>query len=198
MLISSLIISFSFLFTITDPQPSSAKDTWFTRNVVIDDEGVATVSAQLILPVPSSTTYAVLTDYPHWPDLFPRKPIIHDVRKIDDRVRVTMHVPADYLPLNLELVTDTVESSPLRLNTRLVKGDFERYDWTWDLSRSPSEDSTVAQLLLRVAPSIWVPDWIFRWLLESELTMHFRLLREQVFARHCALSPDPATCPPRN
>lgn len=160
MLISSLIISFSFLFTITGPQPSSAKDTWFTQKIVIDDEGVATVSAQLILPVPSSSTYAVLTDYPHWPDLFPRKPMIHGISKIDDLVRVTMHVPAGYLPLNLELVTDTVEPSPLRLNTTLVKGDFERYDWTWDLSQSPSEDSTVAQLLFMVAPSIWVPDWL--------------------------------------
>ena len=184
MLIPCLIISFSFLFIITNPQPSSAKDTWFTQQIVIDDEGVATVSAQLTLPAPPSTTYTELTDYPHWPELFPGKPVMRSISKIDDRVRVTMHIPAGYLPLNLELVTDTVQTAPLRLNTTLVEGDFEQYDWTWDLSQSPSGDSTVAQLLLMVAPSIWVPDWLLRWLLESELATHFQLLRERVFAHH--------------
>ncbi len=59
-------------------------------------------STQLTLPAPPTTTYAVLAGL----------------------------VSADYLPITLELVTDTVETSPLRLNTTLVKGDFERYDWT--------------------------------------------------------------------
>ena len=112
MLIPSLILSLSFLVTITTPQPSSAQDTWFTQAIVIADNGLATVSAQLTLPAPPSTTYAVLTDYLHWPDLFPRKPVIHSISKIDDRVRVTMHIPAGYLPLTLELVTDTVQISP--------------------------------------------------------------------------------------
>lgn len=184
MFIPSLIIACSVLVTFTGTQPSAAEDTWFTRNIVIDEEGVATVEAQLALPAPQATIYAVLTDYPHWQDLFPGHPVIHDIRTIDDRVRVTMHIPAGYLPFNLNLVTDTVGTAPLRLDTTLVQGDFKRYDWTWDLSRSPSATSTVARLRLHVAPSIWVPNWMLRWMLQSELTTHFQLLRERVSARH--------------
>lgn len=197
MFIPSLILSLSFLVTITTPQPSSAQDTWFTHTIVIDDEGLATVNAQLTLPAPPATTYAVLADYPQWPGLFPGKPVIHGIRRIEDRVRVTMHIPAGYLPFTLELVTDTVETPPLRLNTTLVGGDFERYDWTWDLRQS-SDERTVAQLLLLVRPSMWIPNWLLQWLLEAELTTHFRLLREQVLARHRALSPIPTISPSKD
>lgn len=180
------IVSLWCFVTVTPTPFSSADDAWFTHVIVIDHNGVATVNAQLTLPVPPTTTYAVLTDYPRWPDLFPKKPLIESIRRIDNRTRVTMHVPANYLPITLELITDAIEVAPLRLTATLVSGDFERYQWTWDLNHSPSEQLTTAQLFLQVAPSTWVPNWIFRWLLESELTKHFQLLREQVLARHQA------------
>lgn len=187
---SLFIFSLWCFVTVTTTPFSSADDEWFTHGTVIDRDGVATVNARVTLPVPPTTTYAVLTDYPRWPEMFPKKPVIQSIRRIDNRTRITMHVPADYLPITLELITDTVELVPLRLVTTLVSGDFERYHWTWDLSQSPSEQSTAAQLFLQVAPSTWVPNWIFRWLLESELTKHFQLLREQVLARHQAPSRD--------
>ncbi len=163
---------------------SHAGEPWVTHTIEIDDEGMATVSAQLQLPVPPATTYAVLTDYPHWPDLFPRHPFVKSIQNIDGRTRVAMRIPITYLPLHLELVTDTVETVPVRLNTTLVEGDFERYDWIWDLSQSPSDTRTTAHLFMTIHPAIRVPDWVLHWLLESELTAHFQLLREQVMVRH--------------
>lgn len=189
------ILSLWCVVTVTTTPFASADDAWFTHEIAIDHDGVATVNAQVILPVPPTTTYAVLTDYPRWPEMFPKRPLIESIRRIDNRTRITMHVPADYLPITLTLITDTVEIVPLRLATTLVSGDFERYHWTWDLSHSPSEQSTVAQLFLQVAPSTWAPNWIFRWLLESEITKHFQLLREQVLARHQAPSRDPHAPP---
>ncbi len=56
--------------------------------------------------------------------------------------------------------------------------------WTWDLSQSPSDTITIAMLALIVQPSIWIPEWLLRWFLESEITTHFHLLRKQVLARH--------------
>ena len=185
------ILSLWCVVTVTTTPFASADDAWFTHEIVIDHDGVATVNARVTLPVPPTTTYAVLTDYPRWPEMFPKKPLIESIRRLDNRTRITMHVPADYLPITLKLITDTVEIVPLRLATTLVSGDFERYHWTWDLSHSPSEQSTVAQLFLQVAPSTWAPNWIFRWLLESEITKHFQLLREQVLARHQATSRAP-------
>lgn len=185
------IVSLWCFVTVTTTPFSSADDAWFTHVIDVDRNGVATVNAQLTLPVPPTTTYAVLTDYPRWPEMFPKRPLIESLRRLDNRMRVTMHVPTDYLPITLELITDTIEVAPLRLTTTLVSGDFERYHWTWDLSQSPSEKSTSAQFFLQVAPSTWVPNWIFQWLLESELTKHFQLLREQVLARHQAPSRAP-------
>lgn len=177
-----LILFLALLVTLT--ARSHAGEPWVTHTIEIDDEGMATVSAQLHLPVPPVTTYAVLTDYPHWPDLFPRHPFVKSIQNIDGRTRVAMRIPITYLPLHLELVTDTVETVPVRINTTLVEGDFERYDWTWDLSQSPSDTMTTAQLFMTIHPAIRVPDWILHWLLESELTAHFQLLREQVMVRH--------------
>lgn len=185
------ILSLWCVVTVTTTPFASADDAWFTHEIAIDHDGVATVNARVTLPVPPTTTYAVLTDYPRWPEMFPKKPLIESIRRLDNRTRITMHVPADYLPITLKLITDTVEIVPLRLATTLVSGDFDRYHWTWDLSHSPSEQSTVAQLFLQVAPSTWAPNWIFRWLLESEITKHFQLLREQVLARHQATSRAP-------
>lgn len=196
MRILLFIVSLWCVVTVTTTPFSSADDAWFTHVIAIDDNGVATVNAQLTLPVPPTTTYAVLTDYPRWPDLFPKKPLIESIRRIDNRTRITMHVPADYLPVTLKLITDTIEVDPLRLTATLVSGDFDRYHWTWDLNQSPSEKLTAAQLFLQVAPAAWVPNWIFRWLLESELTKHFQLLREQVLARHQASAHVPRLPPP--
>ena len=196
MRILLFIVSLWCVVTVTTTPFSSADDAWFTHVIAIDDNGVATVNAQLTLPVPPTTTYAVLTDYPRWPDLFPKKPLIESIRRIDNRTRITMHVPADYLPVTLKLITDTIEVDPLRLTATLVSGDFDRYHWTWDLNQSPSEKLTTAQLFLQVAPAAWVPNWIFRWLLESELTKHFQLLREQVLARHQASAHVPRLPPP--
>ncbi len=177
-----LILSLSLLVILT--ARSHAGEPWVTHTIVIDDGGMATVSAQLHLPVPPAITYAVLTDYPHWPDLFPRHPFVKSIRNIAGRTRVAMRIPVTYLPLSLDLVTDTVETPPVRLNTTLVEGDFERYDWTWDLSQSPSDTLTTAQFLMTIHPAIQVPDWIMRWWLDSELTAHFQLLREQVMVHH--------------
>lgn len=180
---SNLLVSIIFLFPFIPVNLALAEDAWFSYEVRIA-EGVGTITAELKLLAPPSITYEVLADYAHWPDLFPRQPVIQRISRDRNRVQVAMQIPAQYIPVNLELVTNTLESPPHRLETTLVKGDFDRYDWTWDLSQSPSDTITIARLILVVQPSIWVPDWLLRWFLESDLTTHFHLLREQVLTHH--------------
>ena len=179
----NILVCIISLFPLSQVSLALAEDAWFSHEVSIT-EGVGTVTADLKLPTPPSTTYEVLADYAHWPDLFPRQPVIQRITRDNSQVQVAMQIPAPYLPFTLELVTSTLESPPHKLETTLVKGDFDRYDWTWDISQSPSDNMTIATLTLVVQPSIWMPEWLFRWFLESELTTHFHLLREQVMARH--------------
>lgn len=179
----NILVCFIFLISFSPVNLALAEDAWFSHEVSIS-KGVGTVTAELKLPAPPSTTYKVLADYAHWPDLFPRHPVILSTTRDNNRVQVAMQIPAQFIPVNLELVTSTLESPPHRLETTLVKGDFDRYDWTWDLSQSSSDKMTIATLTLVVQPSIWVPEWLLQWLLESEITTHFHLLREQVLARH--------------
>ena len=183
MALSNLLVSIIFLFPFSLVNLALAEDAWFSHKVSIA-EGVGTITAELKLLAPPSITYEVLADYAHWPDLFPRQPLIQGISRDNNRVQVTMQIPAQYIPFNLELVTNTLESPPHRLETTLVEGDFDRYDWTWDLSQSPSDTITIARLILVVQPSIWVPEWLLRWFLESDLTTHFHLLREQVLTHY--------------
>ena len=183
MALSNILVCIIFLIPLSSINLALAEDAWFSHKVSIS-KGLGTVTAELKLLAPPSTTYQVLSDYAHWPDLFPRHPVIQRISRDRNRVQVAMQIPAQYIPVNLELVTSTLESPPHRLETTLVKGDFDRYDWTWDLSQSPSDAMTIAMLTLIVQPSIWIPEWLLRWFLESEITTHFHLLREQVLARH--------------
>jgi len=183
MALLNILVCIIFLIPLSPVNLALAEDAWFSHEVSIS-KGLGTVTAELKLLAPPSTTYQVLADYAHWPDLFPRHPVIQRISRDRNRVQVAMQIPAQYVPVNLELVTSTLESPPHKLETTLVKGDFDRYDWTWDLSQSPSDAMTTAMLTLIVQPSIWVPEWLLKWLLESEITTHFHLLREQVLARH--------------
>jgi ribosome-associated toxin RatA of RatAB toxin-antitoxin module len=151
-----------------------------TFDVEISPEGVGTVRATLTLPAERERVRSVLMDYPNWPKLFPRTPKIHNIKKVEDRVRVDMSVPAFFLPMTLQLVTETHEPQPFRIVTQMVEGDFERYDWVWELFPTQGGTHTLASLTFNVKPPVWTPDWALLWMLESDLQEHFEILRAEV------------------
>ncbi len=163
-----------------------------TFDVEISPEGVGTVRATLILPAERQRVRSVLMDYSNWPKLFSRTPTIHNIKKVEDRVRVDMSVPAFFLPMSLQLVTETHEPQPFRIVTQMVEGDFERYDWVWELSPTQGGTHTFASLTLNVKPQVWTPDWALLWMLESDLQEHFEILRAEVNAKDAQ---DPAASP---
>ena len=152
-------------------------------DVDISSEGVGTVRAALTLPAQRERVRSVLMDYSNWPKLFPRNPTIHYIKKLEDRVRVGMTLPAYFLPMTLRLVTETHETPPFRIVTEMVEGDFDRYDWVWELSPNQDGTQTLATLSLNVKPQVWTPGWALRWMLQSELQEHFEILRKQVNAK---------------
>ncbi len=175
-----------FITSTTSLVLSYAEDEWYAYTVEFNQDGVATVTADLQLPTPLDTSFDVLSDYEHWSTLFARNPIINTVQRSDNLVTVDMTIPGLIFPLDLQLVTETQESPPLRLKTTFVRGDFDQYAWEWNLSASDNRLHTRATLELYMKPSLWMPQWLFRTMLEQELTEHFQKLRHQVLARQRA------------
>ena len=147
-------------------------------DVEISSKGVGTVRATLILPAPRVRVRRVLMDYANWPKLFPQKPTIHYIKKLKGRVRVGMTLPAFILPITLRLVTETRQPKSFYIVTEMVEGDFDRYDWVWDLTSTDNGLNTQAKLTLNVKPKFWTPDWSLKMILQSDLEEHFKLLRQ--------------------
>lgn len=173
-------------------ESGSRADVTSTIAVTLDDQGVGIVHASLVLPAPRDLVFAVLTDYPHWPDLFPRQPQINAIIQKDDRTIVEMTIPAIFIPFSLELVTSTKALEPDRIETQFVRGDFSTYEWVWVLRPNGVGPDTEAVLELKVKPTIWVPGWVLTWLIETELRKHVELLQRQVQARVASPRPQPA------
>ena len=168
------------------PRPafSQAEESWFSYDVTISDDHVATLTADVMLGVPPETVYAVLSDYPHWPDLFAERPTINAIQRNGNQVRVDMTLTVSFLPIGLELVTDTREIPTTVLQTSLVQGDFEQYDWVWTLRPSQDSEHTKASIVVHVKPSVWIPHWLLEWLLISGFTDHFQKLRDAAEVRY--------------
>ncbi len=107
-----------------------------------------------------------------------------------------MNIPAFLLPLELHLVTATREVFPIRIETQLVRGDFSQYEWIWELPPTQGGNATQATMSLRMAPTIWTPDWVLRWALQSELEGHFERIRQHLKQQFPPESGKPMVKPP--
>lgn len=184
-LILYIVISI-FLFSST-----WADEHWLSLNLHFTKDGIAVANADLILPAPPEIVYAVLTDYHHWPNLFLEQLQVNEIKTEDTRVVIDMVIPAKFFPIDLELVTETREIHPLRLETTLLRGDFDRYDWVWECSQTKDRAQTHATFILNVQPTIWIPNWLMRWILEHELEVHFHKIRDEAIKREKALAIEP-------
>jgi len=186
----SFFVTLLFLMALGYVYPLSLPAYGDTR--MGEDWITVTIGAHKQAEVKMATTFSaspllvfdVLTDYPHWPNLFPTPPHIDHIKREEGYVIVDMAIPMSFLPMQLRLVTATKETRPSQVKTQLVRGDFERYDWTWKFLPATIPGQTKAFLILHVQPKIWIPDWLFRWVLKSNLEQHVALLRKAVLAHH--------------
>ena len=158
---------------------ASANDTIEHLTIEIDEGNLAHVEAKIEIPSSRETLYNLLTNYQNWPQLFPNHPRINDIQREKGGVIVDMSLPVSFLPMDLQLITSTQETKPIKIHTYLVQGDFEQYNWVWNLSSLKEGTHTLASLTMTVQPNIWIPEWIFRWFLQSNLEQHFENLRAQ-------------------
>lgn len=166
------------LGTVSPPETKATSTDISQYYVTIQTDGAAEVFAVIHFPVPREVIHDILTDYQNWPDLFPSRPRIKKISHEQKQVIVDMVVPALFFPMELDLTTSTTEPTPFFLQTQLVRGDFERYERLWTLNSTQNGTQTEATLVLRVLPSIWTPQWLFREVMDSEIRGHLRKIQE--------------------
>lgn len=186
------------LGSLTHPAFIHAEETWVSYEVTIAEDNLATMTADLMLAAPPETVYAVLSDYPKWPDIFAQSPSINTIERVSNQVRVDMTLKVSFLPIGLKLVTDTREIPTSVLNTTLVEGDFEQYDWVWTLRPALDSEHAKASVVVHVQPSVWIPHWLLEWVLTSGFTDHFHKLRDAVEVRYREHGRTPVISAPPN
>lgn len=103
-------------------------------NIQVDETGTAHIAAVLELSGKPSVARAVLMDYRRWPALFPHGLRIAAGREEKGVVTADLYVSRYFLPGEWHLITETRETEPGRLETRLIDGDFLRYHRVWRLT----------------------------------------------------------------
>ena len=164
--------------------PAESRSPGFTLEIRIRSEGGARISARVELPGPTESARLVLTDYEHWPDLFPPGLRIVGIRREASGVITDLWAARHILPGELHLVTETRETAPGLLETSFIEGDFHRYSRTWRLSPGPTAQTSVATLEMDLHPKGWVPDWLLTTFLRRDLEEHFVRLQAAVAARN--------------
>jgi hypothetical protein len=155
----------------------------FSLDIQVLPDGLARVYARLELPGPPEIARAVLTDYEHWPDLFPPGLRIVGIRREAHGVITDLWASRHILPGELHLITETREPTPGLLETTLIEGDFHRYTRSWRLSPDKNGQRTTATLEMELQPKDWVPDWLFTTFLRRDLEAHFVRLQAAVSAQ---------------
>lgn len=164
--------------------PAGPSTPGFTLDIQLHPQSLARISARVDLPGPPEAAWAVLTDYEHWPALFPPGLRIVGIRREPSGVVTDLWAARHLLPGELHLVTETRETAPGLLETRFIEGDFHRYSRTWRLSTGLTAQVTVATLEMDVQPKGWAPDWLLTTFLRRDLEEHFIRLQAAVAARH--------------
>lgn len=152
----------------------TAHATERTEPVVLEvnGEGVAVAKAILLLPGSSELARRLLTDASNWPGLFFSPVRVRPVIRHQDRAVTDMYLSPPWPLGELHMVVETREISPLRLETRLLRGDVRQYSHVWQLTPLAGERCTRAVLELTMQLQTWMPSWLFRWLVRQELDGH--------------------------
>ena len=165
------------------PQGVSAFPESDVLEVKTEAGGGVHATAQLTFPAKPEVIQAMLTDYPHWPELFEVRMRIADL-KISDGVATTdLRIEHALLPGERRLVTESRVLPQGGLVTDLVGGDFKKYRRVWKLAPAVGGSQTRADFELTVAIDSVVPDWLVALAMRRELEAHFRIVKEKALTR---------------
>jgi len=152
-------------------------------NVKTDPAGGVVATAHVLFPASPHIIQALLSDFPHWPELFEVRMRLVDLQIRQDVVTTDLRIEHALLPGERRLVTESRVTAGQGIVTDLVGGDFKRYHRVWKLSPANEGRETYANFELRVAIDSIVPDWLVALATRRELEAHFRIVKEKARAR---------------
>lgn len=152
-------------------------------HVKTDPAGGVVATALVLFPASPEIIHSLLTDFPHWPDLFEVRMRIVDLQIRQDVVTIDLRIEHTLLPGERRLVTESRATAGQGVVTDLVGGDFTRYHRVWKLSAANEGRETQAEFELAVTIDSIVPDWLVALATRRELEAHFRIVKEKARAR---------------
>jgi ribosome-associated toxin RatA of RatAB toxin-antitoxin module len=151
--------------------------------VTTDPAGGVIATARILFPASPEIIHSLLTDFPHWPDLFEVRMRLVDLQIREDVVTTDLRIEHALLPGERRLVTESRATANQGIVTDLVGGDFKRYHRVWKLSPANEGRETQAEFQLAVAIDSIIPDWLVALATRRELEAHFRIVKEKARAR---------------
>jgi ribosome-associated toxin RatA of RatAB toxin-antitoxin module len=152
-------------------------------DVRTEPTGGVKATATIVLPAPVSVVQAILTDYPHWPELFEVQMKIADVTIQNGVATTDIRIEHALLPGERRLVTESRLLPNGELVADLKSGDFKRYHRRWKLTSIDGGVQTRADFELVVEIESVIPDWLAAVATKRDLESHFRILKEKALAR---------------
>ncbi len=150
-------------------------------DVRTDPEGGVRAHAVLQLSASVGAVQQVLTDYANWPRLFETKMRVTKVERMEDRTVTEVYIAHPIMPGERRLLGENRTLPGGGLSTKLIGGDFRRYERTWHLS-ADRNGRTHAEFDLLVEVETLAPDWLVAMEVKRELDAHFKILQATLAA----------------
>jgi len=147
--------------------------------VAAESGGGVRATAQVFFPARPAVVQALLTDYPHWPDLFEVRMRVAEFNIRDGVATVDLRIEHPLMPGEHRLVTESRILPNGGLVTDLKGGDFKRYHRVWKLKSVDEGNRTRADFELIVEIESMVPDWLVAMAMRQELEAHFRIVKQK-------------------
>lgn len=148
-------------------------------DVATESGGGVRATAQVLFPASPAVIQALLTDYPHWPDLFEVSMRVAELTVRDGVATVDLRIEHALMPGEHRLVTESRALKGGGLVTDLTGGDFTRYHRVWKLASAGDGNQTRADFDLVVEIKSMVPDWMIAVAMRRELEAHFRIVKQK-------------------
>ncbi len=147
--------------------------------VAADSGGGVRATAHVLFPASPAVVQALLTDYPHWPDLFEVRMRVAELNVRDGVATIDLRIDHPLMPGEHRLVTESRALPDGGLVTDLKGGDFKRYHRVWKLQPAGEGNQTRADFELIVEIESMVPDWLVAIAMRQELEAHFRIVKQK-------------------
>jgi hypothetical protein len=147
--------------------------------VKTDPSGGVRATARVLFPAKPEVIQALLTDYPHWPDLFEVRMRVAGLTIHEGVATTDLRIEHALLPGERRLVTESRTLPDGSLVTDLKAGDFKRYHRVWKLHANGEGSRTSAEFELTFELESILPDWLVAIAMRQELETHFRIVKQK-------------------